>query len=674
MKKILYSFLVFFLFFLINCNKNEDLKPYDRQETVTTEVTATLISDDFAYNTTNSVELEVNFQTSENTPLTNVYIEVYTENPENEDGIFNEEIVPAFKGITGESGKLTTQFSIPTYVETLYVCPQFIGVVNKIEIPLTSKKNTVKVSRNLLKSGNSTNNVKGEILGMITLGTWNSLGVPDYICGQDVISTDFFKKITSNLPERKNLPVEKPILFNDNVNTNIILQDKGEVYITFLHEGAGWKNTFGYYTYEVGNEPATVADITNFTIIFPNSSYKNSGGGLFSGDKVCLGEFPKNTVIAWFVIAQGWNNDVTNGAYKIFSDKWLNPETDASLKQHSVLLKDPQSARYVIAFEDINREKSSCDNDFNDIVFYATVTPDDAVLDDDIIVIDDYDDTDGDGVTDLNDDYPNDEELAFDNISDWSTLVYEDLWPSKGDYDFNDLVLFYQVNQISNSQNLVVYINSQLSIRAIGAGFHNGFAIQFPVNYNVVEFVTGTEFTDSSYFNLNSNGTEANQTTAVIPIFDDAYHAFNNKGMINVHVNQTFVQPDTMQVQIKFSVPQTFGSLGGLPFNPFIIKNGVRSIEIHLPNKMPTDLMDLTKFGTGDDSSDVSAGRTYLTSDNKPWGLNIAGEFYHPYEKNIISSGYLMYDQWATSNGVLYPDWYLDIEGYRDNTKLYPNP
>ncbi len=675
MKKVINLGFVLILLILFACHKEEDnFDSYVREMTISSEATVTVLSNSFEYNTTKSLELEVSFINSNSEALYDAFIEVYSENPENEDGSFRTDLIPCFKGITDAQGKIKTQFAVPSYVSQIYLCPQLIGIANKIEIPLTQRKNKVIISGSPQKSISDNYTEKSEILGMITLGTWNELGVPDYICGQDIISPTFLKKVTAALPERKYLPALHPEFFEDDVTTDIILKEKGEVYVTFLHEGAGNKNIFGYYTYEKGNAPKTVADIKNMTIIFPNSSFYNSGGGLYAGDKVCLGEFSKNTVIAWFVIANGWQNTVTNGINKFFSDKWLNPETDMKLKQHSVLSKDFDSKRYIIGFEDLSRQTSGCDNDFNDIVFYVAVTPETAVFDDDIEDIEPTPDSDGDGVSDNNDEYPNDKTMAFNNNTAWYSLVYEDLWPSQGDYDFNDMVLSYQINQISNANNLVVKIMSKFSIRAIGAGFHNGFAIEFPISPNNIEQVSGTVFTDSSYFKINANGTEIDQTNAVVPVFDDAYHAFYNKGMINVHVNQTFIQPDTFNVEIKFAVPQSFSSLGEVPYNPFIIKNRTRKIEIHLPNKMPTDLVDKTKFGTVDDNSDLLARRTYLTKDNKPWALNIAGEFYHPYEKINIQDAYLKYEQWATSNGNLFNDWYLNIEGYRDVTKIYPNP
>jgi hypothetical protein len=36
----------------------------------------------------------------------------------------------------------------------------------------------------------------------------------------------------------------------------------------------------------------------------------------------------------------------------------------------------------------------------------------------------------------------------------YGTLAYEDLWPSKGDYDFNDLVVDYDFNIVKNNQEV----------------------------------------------------------------------------------------------------------------------------------------------------------------------------------------------------------------------------
>ena len=91
-------------------------------------------------------------------------------------------------------------------------------------------------------------------------------------------------------------------------------------------------------------------------------------------------------------------------------------------------------------------------------------------------------DADADGIPDNLDNYPSDPTRAFDNYypsrSVYGTLAFEDLWPSKGDYDLNDLVVDYHFQIVTNTQNKVVDIKPTFCVRAAGAGYNNGFGFQ----------------------------------------------------------------------------------------------------------------------------------------------------------------------------------------------------
>ena len=71
-------------------------------------------------------------------------------------------------------------------------------------------------------------------------------------------------------------------------------------------------------------------------------------------------------------------------------------------------------------------------------------------------------DTDNDGVIDSQDDYPNDPTAAYSihtpSDTGWASLAFEDLWPSRGDYDFNDLVIDYRFTEVLNKKNKIVRI------------------------------------------------------------------------------------------------------------------------------------------------------------------------------------------------------------------------
>ena len=87
----------------------------------------------------------------------------------------------------------------------------------------------------------------------------------------------------------------------------IELSQEADVWLTFVHEGAGYRNALAYYEYDINNPPTTVADIDTINIVFPNTSYPGSGGDLASGSKVRLGRFSAGTGIGWALVPNGWN-------------------------------------------------------------------------------------------------------------------------------------------------------------------------------------------------------------------------------------------------------------------------------------------------------------------------------------------------------------------------------
>ena len=266
-------------------------------------------------------------------------------------------------------------------------------------------------------------------------------------------------------------------------------------------------------------------------------------------------------------------------------------------------------------------------------------------------------DTDGDGVPDNQDDYPTDPERAFNNYfpgeNTWATLAFEDLWPSKGDYDFNDLVLGYNINQVTNADNKVVDIRSKWDVRHNGAGFNNGFAFQIGVDASVVASVTGYNHT-SQHIPMNANGTEAGQSKANFVVFDET---LPNLG-------------STLEHYVLLSTPASPITVGSPPYNPYIIVNGDTKVEVHLPDFEPTDLADQSLFGTDDDTSDPATGRYYKADTSLPWAINIVYDFVWMKEKQEIVKGYLKFGDWAESGGTQYQDWYKDLAGYRDDNFL----
>lgn len=209
------------------------------------------------------------------------------------------------------------------------------------------------------------------------LGGYDSQGVPEYLEDPgDVVTQATLDLVSNSLPEGYPVPVYNPQYISAGYDTDLILSDNAEVWVTFVKEGAGYKNVLGFYTYDIANPMPTTPQPEDITIVFPNVSEGGSGGGLSAGDKVKIGDFPAGTGIGWVLLANGWNNvAVTPGQWQLFSNPDFNPEADPDLRHHNVLLSDPDNERVILGFEDIRRDYASCDNDFNDAVFYITSNP-----------------------------------------------------------------------------------------------------------------------------------------------------------------------------------------------------------------------------------------------------------------------------------------------------------
>lgn len=202
-----------------------------------------------------------------------------------------------------------------------------------------------------------------------TITTYSSNGKPDGLEEDKDVCSSLLPNIYANvLPERQNAMTAHPEYFSNPIK-NLVVTDETELYLTFIDEGAGFKNVLGYYTYEEGNKPSLEEQLDK-VVIFPNASAQGSGGELIRGNTMrLLGTFKPGTVISFFVIANGWRNgQITDGLYSQHTDIDYN----MSGRQQSLIFYDATCNSTVIAFEDITVPNG--DNDFNDAIFEITAS------------------------------------------------------------------------------------------------------------------------------------------------------------------------------------------------------------------------------------------------------------------------------------------------------------
>jgi len=591
---------------------------------------------------------------------------------------------------------------VPSSVSSLTLRPDSIGLFER-DYAITSTTTELSVTINpddldltAVPAGKSAKSIITNAKSIYsTLGTFDSLGKPDDLeTTRDTFTDDFISDLNASLPEYSKLPIVNQSFVDSVGRSNFaILESNTEISLTFISEGAGYKNSLGYFVFDTGNTPASISAIPNsdMVIALPNASFVNSGGNLRVGDKIKLWNPRTNTTkfnpgisIGWFLIANGFSGSkVTAGTSKLYSLPDLNPEstTDLLQKTHVAFLKnhsyvDEGKASLILAFEDMHRLKGS-DDDFNDAVFAITVTPDTAIDTSQIPQMTTVKDTDLDGVPDSSDAYPTDAERAYNvywpSAKTYGTALYEDLWPSKGDYDFNDMVAFLQTKTVKNASGEAVEMLVNAKLQAAGAGMPSGLALSLPVASSKIASVTGQSLSTNLFTTVN--GVESDESNSIIPIFTDSHTEFGIKGNADTIVNTNTgegVSKDAVNYTVKISF-NTGLKAAVLTTTPdfFIVVNNTRGKEVHTIGKKPSSKATTSLFNTVDDASSATSNAYYKSKTGAPWALIIPSEMPWAVERADISLAHLKFASWVKSSGTSYTDWYEDKTGYRNSAEIY---
>ena len=362
---------------LSSCKKDNNNNEKTDEGTTTNKIAP----DGFNFSTTKNVTLNVALKTNTDQPLAGVVVSVYLPTG-----------AAIFKGVTNSSGVLQGVVTVPSSATTLVIDPAYLGVMRNAQATISSTNtinatlggvngfggdvvaDEVNTSASTIGSSHKTNGLLSTDFaypGTYTASTAftntstfpKSLGRPVYLEGTpDVIDASLLSYINASLPEGSKVSTLHPEYINNAVST-INVAKTSDVFITFVTEGAGYQSALAYYTYKTGNPPSASSGGTLFggidkiTYVFPNASGYGSGGGLKAGDKVKLGNFAAGTSIAFVLLQDAWTGSgVSTGAQKFFSDNSFNPESNSTLRKHSVVLYDDVHNLYLTGFEDCNRQ------------------------------------------------------------------------------------------------------------------------------------------------------------------------------------------------------------------------------------------------------------------------------------------------------------------------------
>ncbi|WP_111978082.1 LruC domain-containing protein [Algibacillus agarilyticus] len=266
----------------------------------------------------------------------------------------------------------------------------------------------------------------------------------------------------------------------------------------------------------------------------------------------------------------------------------------------------------------------------------------------------------------------------YPSSASYTTFAYEDLYPKMGDYDMNDVVMQMQyIEHIQNNQVIKLQIKGRLT--AIGASYHNGFAIQ-------LKGVDTTDIRENSIIwkiNNESQTTSPLKTTqqAIIEFTDD----LNNYAPLQTgclyfrtELNCTNTNMTTWEIDIPFANPIDENNMPEFPYDPFIFatpglyhgdeannllgKKPGHSLEIHLKNQAPTELFDTAFYGYSDDVSNPSDNVYFVSENGMGWAIEVPYNWKHPLAGKRLDDAYPEFTQFAADRtGKSKPAWYLNV-------------
>lgn len=307
-----------------------------------------------------------------------------------------------------------------------------------------------------------------------------------------------------------------------------------------------------------------------------------------------------------------------------------------------------------------------------------------------------YIDSDQDGVYDVFDDFPNDGNLAYtmtyplpyqeldlksgSNLKStqggftiWYYQIYEDLWPSKGDYDFNDLSLKIKMVVNTNASNKWASGRFDVYVWTNGAAIDLGCGIDF-YKYNGTS--AGKQIHEYMQDGVISlvEGSYNPAFTKIDPVTENAIVVFNKVDDVKA------IDYWNTGVGLSHNPMESFVSFEWSSSNPqnmraytYLFYTNDRGHEIRTINLPPTQGINMNLLGTVADNSPTTWNWNpgtkfkvpadnpfFVTRDLHPWGIEIEwdGNLSVPAEYVSILDAFPQFKDWAESGGVNNTKWY----------------
>ena len=617
---------------------------------------------------------------------TSIYFELFDKEPgewaENGKYYKKEGVLPIYSGFTDENGQFKSNISLPSYVSKLYAYTPYFIATPILETTMTgntatfvdNKEYSARALTRAAMTGVTNKSymvcpveeIPSNLPSYATEKRWfdsevdydNNGRLQTLFKGEEKLPLIPQDKLDSYLQTHLAVfPVDKNSFPEEYIKqADIKITKPAEVAVTIIGGNTCWNSSMGYYYYPDGQQPTSL-DEANVILLFPNTqngTYRGSAAsaGVSNGNCVKLkyypnisnnGDmseatdiFPANSRIGFVLAANAWSNRFNNWT----NDRMQRSATSANMSKDNLgkAYSKPMSAVYnidgqvLVSFEDDN----NYDHNYSDLVMTFQTNPVDAP---------------GDTPDPKYEFRKTTENVGF--------YIFEDQWPSKGDYDLNDVIF--------NATYTKVYSTANNAIYEEGYTFktYTNAAKAEKLKSGVAVKVNGLQPTDQIEFFVKKPGAkeftaatfERDTKNNIIYLTDNAKSNIGTEYMFNVKHDEAL---GALYKEKKVTI------------KPFIYRDvDGKRLEIHIAQEAPTNAADKSFFGTEDDASQPDKKIFYVRSGNYPFGIFLDGatesdmsKLFDAENETIAIDGdeehpiYPKYKSWVESNGSKDKDWY----------------
>ncbi len=616
-------------------------------------------SEYFDFATTGNVAFDVNYGKLAGGAL----LEFFTEDPisYNEDGSYAVNGEARYKIFADENGRFVGNVELPKAASKVYIYSPFWGapmlveanvengqvIVDETEDEAETRGVATRVVNSPSVKNTSATNVytivswtdNGKIKSGKFAGDFNKI-----VTTNSNINSDFITSVQKALwggktGKPQNLDNSGMVQETKHVNTTIaesysykngkgetVTVNDADLYLTFLTESGAYQSTLGYYYYKTGTTP-NLTSIKKY-IIIPNASV--SGNDPYTGGNKDNAPITKNTRVQ--LLFEDGNGEVSTkfpGGYTVgyflisnsfYDSKNLNYNQDfiySNAEWNKPYGEKQQKARFISYTAKTNKAvvygvEDGVDTSYEDVLFCIDANPNGII-------------------EDPNRNPEPEPEPEPTTETTYRTYAYEDIWPTGGDYDLNDVIIEHKSEVTFTEDNYITkVVDTFTPVQPTGsATYVDAFAVQYSQQ--------GTISLPTDAINEKATGS--------IILFADA-RAVKGKEFV---VTRVFT--DKTQLKDKSFITD---------LNPFIIskyeEGSQNRTEVHLPKHKATEYANSDQFGKEDDAY-------YINKDGEhPFAIMIpeASDRYTPVTETVsIEKEYPKFSKWVESNGKTDGDWYL---------------